>query len=416
MAQVELKLTQRLKTKLFFDDEDMDFDFQLFLANLENHGASIGEIFNTARRIDTKNELSWKTEFVKEAERVEALAENCLKKGHRISAGDAFLRAFTYYRSAFMAILPEEDDFKRVYHKSVSCFRRGLDAKAKLIPHEWVTIDYNGYKFPGCFLKADNTDKKRPTITMHNGGDSHSEDHFFMYGQAAIDRGYNCLLWDGPLDTGGRFYEPDATYKTFGREELTGAYRAAVDMLIARPDVDPDRLILTGESYGGAKTMFNATIDDRFAAVIPNSPIYSAPKMVRFMNENLPVFEGVTKEESNALLNKMPFFSRNTLKTLIWYNGFDSLLDWIPAAEELFETDCKKITAPFLAMYSESENTQFCEQAEYAYKHVSSKIKDIIKTTVAEGADLHCQVNNYAKSQQVMFDWLDELLDYQVEK
>lgn len=41
MAQVELKLTQRLKTKLFFDDEDMDFDFQLFLANLENHGASI---------------------------------------------------------------------------------------------------------------------------------------------------------------------------------------------------------------------------------------------------------------------------------------------------------------------------------------------------------------------------------------
>jgi hypothetical protein len=67
-------------------------------------------------------------------------------------------------------------------------------------------------------------------------------------------------------------------------------------------------------------------------------------------------------------------------------------------------------------MYSESENTQFREQAEYAYKHVSSKIKDIIMTTVAEGADLHCQVNNYAKSQQVMFDWLDELLDYQVEK
>lgn len=97
MAEVELKLTQRLKTKLFFDDEDMDFDFQLFLANLEGHGAAIGEIFNTARRIDTKDELSWKTEFVKEAERVEALAENCLNKGHRISAGDAFLRAFTYY-------------------------------------------------------------------------------------------------------------------------------------------------------------------------------------------------------------------------------------------------------------------------------------------------------------------------------
>ena len=236
-----------------------------------------------------------------------------------------------------------------------------------------------------------------------------------MYGQAAIDRGYNCLIWDGPWDLGGRFYEPDATYKTFGKNEIAGVYRAAVDMLLARPDVDPDRLILTGESYGGAKTMFNATIDDRFAAVIPNSPIYSGPRMIRFMNEKLPIFEGVTRGESKALLNKMPFFSRNTLKTLIWYNGFDSLLDWIPAATGFLEVDCEKITAPFLAMCSESENTQLREQAEYAYEHVSSKIKAKVMTTITEGADLHCQVNNYARGQQVMFDWLDEVLNNRIE-
>jgi hypothetical protein len=32
----------------------------------------------------------------------------------------------------------------------------------------------------------------------------------------------------------------------------------------------------------------------------------------------------------------------------------------------------------------------------------------------AEGADAHCQINNLSLLQQVVFDWLDEVFEYQV--
>nr|WP_242951396.1 hypothetical protein [Clostridium kluyveri] len=266
----EMKLTERLKHKIFFAQADMDFMFQYFMSNCGERGGAFGELFNVARRIDPKDDTSWKAEFVKEAEKIEALAEGCLEKGHRVSAGDAFLRAYSYYRAAFCGVAPGEKDHDTIYFKSTSCFRRGIDAKSELIPHEWVTVDYKGHKFPGCFFKHDNSGKPRPTIYLHNGAETHAEDHYFMYTQSALDRGYNCLILDGPWDPCGRFYAPDATYKFFNGEELAACWRAVTDMLLDRSDVDPKRLVVAGESYGGAKTMYHASVDDRFAAVIGN--------------------------------------------------------------------------------------------------------------------------------------------------
>ncbi len=409
----ELKLTKRLTHTVFFDGEDMDFMFQFFLSNHAEHGAALGELYNVARRIDPQSAPSWKVEFVKEAEKIEALAEQCLERGHRISASDAFLRAYTYYRAAFCAAAPGEEDHDRIYYKSASCFKSGLDARSELVPHDWITVDYNGFKFPGCLLKPDNTDEPKPTIFFHNGGESHKEDAYFMCGKAAIDRGYNCLILDGPWDPPVRFYEPDATYKVFGEKDLTGCWRAATDMLLARPDVDSSRLVVTGASYGGAKTMFHASVDDRFAAVVPNSPIYSIPELFKQENEKLPIYWGVTPEESRSFVENLPLFAKVTLKRVVWFHGFDSLVDWIPNAGFL-DVDCSKITAPFLSMYAESEAPELKRQAEYALKNVSSKVKSHAIGTVADGADLHCQINNLTRAQQMMFDWLDEVLDYRV--
>jgi hypothetical protein len=411
----EMKLAERLKHRIFFEGEDMDFMFQYFLSNHGERGAALGELFNVARRVDPKSPSSWKVEFVKEAEKIEAIAEDCLQKGHRISAGDAFLRAYTYYRSAFCAVAPGEDDHNPIYFKATACFKKGIDAKSALIHHEWLILEYKGYKFPGCLFKPDKSNAPKPTLYLHNGGETHAEDHYFMYAQAAIDRGYNCLILDGPWDPCGRFYAPDATYKNFGKDEIAGFWRAVTDMLIARSDVDASRLVLAGESYGGAKTMFHASIDDRYAAVVANSPIYSIPELFKHAHKSLPVYWEVTPEASNNLVNKIPFFAQVTLKRVIWFHGFDSLVDWIPNADFL-HVDCKKITSAFLCMYAESEDAELKRQAEYALENVSSKVKGKLVGTLADGADLHCQINNLARAQQLMFDWLDEILWYRIEK
>ncbi|HEV3122847.1 MAG TPA: acetylxylan esterase [Isosphaeraceae bacterium] len=45
--------------------------------------------------------------------------------------------------------------------------------------------------------------------------------------------------------------------------------RRAVDYLVSRPDVDPERLAITGASGGGVQTLFAGATDTRFKAVVP---------------------------------------------------------------------------------------------------------------------------------------------------
>lgn len=51
---------------------------------------------------------------------------------------------------------------------------------SKTINHLFEEIKYKGYKFPGIFLRAENSNKPKPTILFHNGGESHKEDTFFL--------------------------------------------------------------------------------------------------------------------------------------------------------------------------------------------------------------------------------------------
>src|SRR5439155_25643915 len=45
--------------------------------------------------------------------------------------------------------------------------------------------------------------------------------------------------------------------------------RRAVDYLLTRPEVDGDRLGITGASGGGNQTMYAGALDERFRAVVP---------------------------------------------------------------------------------------------------------------------------------------------------
>jgi hypothetical protein len=380
--------------------------FQLFLSYHQRGGAAIGELFNVARRINPKDPMSWKCEFMKEGSKVETFGEKSLASGHRVSAREAFLRAYTYYRSAFCASYPGEKDFDFIYRKSAECFKKSMDLQD--FPVEWMDVEYEGFKFPGCFLKPDHSDKKRPAIIVHNGGESHLEDHYFIVGKAAIDRGYNTLLWDGPWDVGCRFHNPDLKAKTFGAEKVKAVYKKLVDYVLSRPDVDVHRLVVTGESYGGGKTMVHASCDDRFAAVVPNSPLYDLARL--FRTNRLPAYI-CSPEESDKVINSLPHLAQVTLKRVIWSHGFDNLVDWVPILENGFISDPSKITCAFLSMCAESESPELKRQAEYAFEHVSSKVKAIKKGLLEDGADLHVQVNNLALGQSMMFDWLDEVLN-----
>src|ERR1700683_200754 len=81
-----------------------NFDYQLvrgMLAGAYGEGGAFGELYSTARRIVDRDINSWAVEWGRTAERIEAIAEDCLSGGHVVSAREAFWRASLYWRTGF---------------------------------------------------------------------------------------------------------------------------------------------------------------------------------------------------------------------------------------------------------------------------------------------------------------------------
>ncbi len=108
---------------------------------------------------------------------------------------------------------------------------------------------------------------ERYPLVLYIHGGPHS-----AYGEGWFDEFHNItgagmfVLYTNPRGSSG--YGADFTYSTRGRwglEDYEDIMRA-VDIVAERPDVDPDRLGVTGGSYGGFMTAWITTKTDRFKA------------------------------------------------------------------------------------------------------------------------------------------------------
>jgi dipeptidyl aminopeptidase/acylaminoacyl peptidase len=108
---------------------------------------------------------------------------------------------------------------------------------------------------------------ERYPLVLYIHGGPHS-----AYGEGWFDEFHNLtgagmfVLYTNPRGSSG--YGADFTYSTRGRwgmEDYEDLMKA-VDIAIERPDVDPERLGVTGGSYGGFMTAWITTKTDRFKA------------------------------------------------------------------------------------------------------------------------------------------------------
>jgi pimeloyl-ACP methyl ester carboxylesterase len=70
---------------------------------------------------------------------------------------------------------------------------------------EPIQIPYEKTTLPGYFFKVDDysttedeNEKQRPIVVVHGGFDSTLEELYFSAAAPALERGYNCLAFDGP--------------------------------------------------------------------------------------------------------------------------------------------------------------------------------------------------------------------------
>jgi len=385
---------------LRFKANDMDFAFQWAMGSCVNGGAAIGEGFYAASRMKDGDPESWVREWMGLAERVHKRGLAMLEAGHPISARETLLRAFVYYRATLGAMLPADPRFKQAIRLMRECFRKS--GSLQDIPVDTLSIPFEGGELPGYFQKAAIGSEPRRTLLMIGGGETFTEDLYLFIAPAALRRGYNFATFDlpgqGDLPFAGVYFRPD--YET--------PMKVVLDHLLARPDVDPDRLAVFGISAGGYMVPRAAACQKRIKACIASSMIWDMHSV--FLRSPIPKLKGLVRWIANR---KAPFQMR-MLQLIAWRWGLP-VDDFTGMVENnrgnIF--DPAKIDCPVLILVGEGEfaNPEVRRQQVHAMRVMPNPRNKLIVGPANEGAAAHCMGENLGLMSALVFDWLDEIFE-----
>ena len=427
--------------KLVF--KDPTFSLQLLRAIGETYfrGADIGECLSTAYRIEEGNFESWHREWLETAKRIHGYAEECIIKNHKISARDAYLRASNYYRvSAFLLIDPHDPRIQTTVVSGKECFRNALSLFPFLV--EEVQIPYEGTFLPGHFYHAsksirdteggtktesepDNHGYKTfdkdsitlyPTLIAHGGFDSTLEELYSSAAAPAIERGYNCLTFEGP-GQGEVIRKQGLTFRYDWEKVLT----PVLDFALSKKSpyhIDPARVALMGISMGGYLAARAVAFEPRVSACVLYNGVYDGYDSIRsgFPPELSDAIEQGNSAFVNSYLTQLMETDSNlrfNMKHGMYTSGAKSPYELIISAKAYSITHIiKDIKTPTLVLDAEKDDS-FPGQPKRVYDElvsVSPSSKKYILFTDEEGAEEHCQCGAPAITNQRIFDWFDETL------
>jgi hypothetical protein len=390
----------------FFDDDGLNFEVQNLLGHLHAGVGDAGEILTTVGLISDGDDGGWVREWEATAERVAAIADQCAANGHDVSARDTYLRAAQYYAAALTSIdaLSDPDTaLKRIFTAHRRCYGEYVARLDR--PAEPVQIPYEGTTMPGYFFSAG--DGRRPTLILNNGSDGALTSVFPGVGAAALARGYHALVFDGPGQQ-SMLFERGIPF----RHDWENVVTPVVDFLVARPDVESDRIALYGISQAGYWVPRALAFEHRIAAAIADPGVVDVSTTWR---QHLPA-EMITMLDNNDKATFDQFMDigmaaapAQQKQELTWRAkpyGLTSTFDVYKAVEKYrLGDDVQQITTPLLITDPDGEQF-FPGQSERLYSMLPGP-KEIVKFTAAEGADRHCQPMGRALTDQRMFDWLD---------
>ena len=394
--------------KIQFKDPNFSFEFLRVLGKSIYGGSDINECFVTASRINEGDGESWFQEWNRTAERICRIAENCLAQGHTVSAREAFLRASNYYRCAefFMHMDIGNIDPRAMdtYEKSVACFHQAM----KLIPFacEQVRIPYDGTTLPGYFYRADSFATVRPILLIHGGYDSTGEEQYFETVPAALERGYHCLVFEGP-GQGSVIRCQNLPFRPDWEHVVT----PVLDYALTREEIDPARIALIGKSFGGMLAPRAAAFEHRLAACIAIDGMYS---LVPSQYGQLIGKAGasLSEEQMNMFLEKEMQKNSNVRWALsqgMWTMQARSLFDVAQKMQQYtLDGIAGKITCPTLICDAEEDHA-FAGQPKMLFDALRCP-KSYLLFTTEDAAEEHCHAGATLLLNQRMFDWLDETL------
>ena len=385
-ARPDARPDQRLGQKYRFDDHDMDLFFVAALGWGPTGGLDIGQAFYVASQITDGDGDSWVKAFADYGDRLNTQADEWTKKGWTRAGGEARLKAFASYRSAWQFSTPGEP-FKALVARHKAAFSAAMQELA--LPATFFEVPYAGKHLPGVFLR--NAKPDAPVVLVIGGADTCFEDLFLTIGRNLLDRGYSVALVDLP---GQGITQADGLY---WEAEAEKPIAAVADLLVARFGARPGRMALIGLSLGGYFVARAAGHDTRFATVMASTPFPRPAEM--FALAARAAMTSTTPPSAAALRSR---------QTTMWKLGAKTPADFLPRIAGMI-ADPTLVTVPFLSILGGGDSPVFAQQARDWHRNIRSTRKSFVFLDASTGADGHVQVNNRLRLAQECSGWMDEI-------
>jgi len=396
---------------LMFKDDLFDAQFLRTVGHTYYGGADIGECFATASRIRDRDSESWYAAWTALAEKLYDAGQASLVAGRGASARDAFLRASNYFRASytFLMAAPVDPRLVTAYERQTEAFARACALMRQ--PAESVRIPFGETTLHGLFLRASSSDTPRATLIINGGYDGTAEECFFYSGAAALQRGYNVLLFDGPgqgeaLIRQGLHLRPD----------WEAVIPPVVDFALTRPQVDPERIVLLGISLGGYLAARGASGDPRLSALVVDPGQFSILDEAR---ARLPAFLGRQLPDGNRLVLAM--LGRSLARRMadvtggwalrrgLLVNGVATPLALLKSfAAYTLAGRAGEIACPTMVCAAEGDEIGVTARALFDALTCEKRFAVFLK---ADGAGAHCESAARSWFNREMFDWLDAMAD-----
>lgn len=389
-----------------FADDELDFQLLRQLGAGAYGGGAVGETLALVPAISGPSD--WVDRFAELGDRQRADGAERARRGHAVSARDSLLRAASSFRAAAY-FAPFREERQRALSEAS---REAFLAAMRSAGHDFEDLGYtlDGLRMPAYWLCPAGETEPGPTLLAMSGFDGTLEELYFEVGVAGLERGWRVLLLAGPGQMDTARDHPDSVFAP-DAERWVGA---ALDAVLARPEVDPARVGLLGISFGGYFATRAAAHDGRVRALVANSPIVDLRAyMVSFGGidpDDLPADEDFGVADIPALPDAvMPPPVKEMTRMLILRFGQPTFKATFDRLRDFAVADLDAIRCPALALVGEGEGEEPTAQARAFRDGVAGSVTTHT-FTAADGADMHCQFGNLPFSNAVAYDWLEESL------
>ncbi len=396
MKKQDSAIAQRSLHKIHFDHKDMDYYLSWIMGREIYEGSRATECLTTAARIKEADAQSWHQAWLALAQQVEAEAETALQQGQTEVARERFFCACTYYRAPLFLMSAQHTAFPPTVQKMQSMFRQAAALCQPSI--EQIEVRYQNQPLTGYLWRVDASRQPHPTLIVVGGIETFAEDCYFMIGSSGAAHGYNVLTVDLP----GQGLTPEKGLYFGARMEQP--LSAVIDYAHSRQEVDVARLAVFGFSWGGHIVFKGGQHNQRIKALIANPPMPN-------------VFRSVLAQQKGH--NRHDPLSRLAFDQIVWrmglrisFNPRDIARRLAKAYDYFFygKADPRRVTCPTLLLAGEGEAAITLQIARECYEQLPNPRKKLVIFSKEEGGEAHCQINNLALPNRVIFAWLTEVV------